>query len=58
MNTLTLLSWAIAAGGLLCFLIWNKLISDADKLRELKRFRSRKPASPICSTMRQWSMTG
>ena len=39
MNTLTLLSWAIAAGGLLCFLIWNKLISDADKLRELKRFR-------------------
>ncbi|MFQ9366096.1 MAG: conjugal transfer protein TrbE, partial [Bilophila wadsworthia] len=41
MNTLTLLSWAIAAGGLLCFLIWNKLISDADKLRELKRFRSK-----------------
>ena len=41
MNTLTLLSWVIAAGGLLCFLIWNKLISDADKLRELKRFRSK-----------------
>ena len=40
MNALTILACIIAGGGFLCFLIWVKLIGEASKLRNLKRFRS------------------
>ena len=41
MNAITILACIIAGGGFLCFLIWVKLIGEASKLRNLKRFRSK-----------------
>lgn len=40
MNSITVLSCAIAAAGFLAFLVWIRLIREAGKLRNLKRFRS------------------
>ena len=40
MNSIMVLSCAIAAAGFLAFLVWIRLIREAGKLRNLKRFRS------------------